>query len=56
MEYVEYGDLSQYMENPVSKTEAKEIIRQVLEGLEVLHDKGIYHRDLKPQVRLLGSS
>lgn len=52
MEYIEHGDLSKYMENYAdkAKTEVKEITAQILEGLEVLHGKGICHRDLKPQV------
>jgi serine/threonine protein kinase len=29
---------------------AKEITRQILEGLVVLQKEGICHRDLKPQV------
>lgn len=50
MEYIEHGDLSGYIKNPKAKSDAKEITRQILEGLEVLHEKGICHRDLKPQV------
>lgn len=52
MEYIEHGDLGQYIKNcgPTAKSEAKEITTQILEGLVVLHDRGICHRDLKPQV------
>lgn len=53
MEYMVNGDLGQYMESVGShiREEAKEISRQVLHGLVVLHAKHICHRDLKPQVR-----
>lgn len=52
MEYIEHGDLGQYIEKswPQAKAEAKEITVQILEGLEVLHEREICHRDLKPQV------
>lgn len=50
MEYIEYGDLSEYIKDGRAKPDAKKITRQILEGLEVLHEKGICHRDLKPQV------
>jgi serine/threonine protein kinase len=53
MEYIENGDLSQYLkESPKRvKAEARNIVRQILEGLVVMHDQNICHRDLKPQVR-----
>lgn len=52
MEYIPHGDLSQYFINfrPKARLEAKEIIAQLLEGLVVLHERDICHRDLKPQV------
>lgn len=50
MEYIEHGDLSQYLKSPDSRPNAREITRQLLEGLTILHDKKICHRDLKPQV------
>lgn len=52
MEYIEHGDLSQYLKSsgPKAKSEAKEIVRQLLQGLVILHERYICHRDLKPQV------
>lgn len=51
MECIAQGDLSQYLKDfgPKARLEAKEIIRQILEGLVVLHGRDICHRDLKPQ-------
>lgn len=51
MEYIEHGDLSQYIKADMAKTEVREITSQILRGLVVLHGRGICHRDLKPQVR-----
>lgn len=50
MEYVEYGDLSQYIRDQSARPEAREITSQLLEGITVLHERHICHRDLKPQV------
>lgn len=52
MEWVESGDLGRYMEAHKTKArvEAAEIMAQVLEGLAALHERGIWHRNLKPQV------
>ncbi|KAK8137469.1 hypothetical protein PG984_002962, partial [Apiospora sp. TS-2023a] len=48
MEYLADGDLQRYLTRPLPETEAKNIISQVLEGLQYMHDNGFAHRDLKP--------
>lgn len=52
MEYIEHGDLSQYLKapGPRSANNIREITRQLLEGLAILQDLKISHRDLKPKV------
>lgn len=53
MEYVPHGDLAMYiMTTPDDERDAREVTRQLLTGLSVLHSRRICHRDLKPQVRL----
>lgn len=50
MEYIEHGDLNTYLNEhgtmPVELT--KMVIVQILEGLKYIHNKGVSHRDLKP--------
>lgn len=55
MEYIEYGDLGQFIADrgQQAKAGAWDIASQILEGLAVLHEREICHRDLKPQVRLI---
>jgi serine/threonine protein kinase len=40
-----------YSSPPLSEEEVKDISRQILEGLKIMHGEGFAHRDLKPQVR-----
>ncbi|RPB06519.1 kinase-like protein, partial [Morchella conica CCBAS932] len=53
MEFVENGDLSTLIQlnqsSPLLEDTCREITRQTLEGLRVLHERHICHRDLKPQ-------
>lgn len=50
MEYLRYGDLSRYATVGISEAESKEITKNVLRGLEVMHKHDYTHRDIKPQV------
>lgn len=53
MEYVPHGDLAAYIKTtPNEQREAREVTRQLLTGLAMLHSRHICHRDLKPQVCL----
>lgn len=58
MEWMEGGDLGGFMksEGPRAELEVREIAAQVLEGLTVLHESGIFHRNLKPQIWRLFSA
>jgi serine/threonine protein kinase len=61
MEYMPLGDLEHNVQQiekypahsspPLSEEEVKDISRQILEGLKIMHGEGFAHRDLKPQVR-----
>lgn len=53
MEYLQHGDLTHYVKNssPCSANNARDITRQLLEGLVFLHELDIAHRDIKPQVQ-----
>ena len=49
MEYLSGGTLRDYVRqnHPLPVAEIKRIARQICLGLQAIHDKGIYHRDLK---------
>lgn len=55
MEYVDGGDLAQYMSDhrPISIPVALWFLTQVASGLEAIHASGVVHRDLKPENVLL---
>ncbi|KAG0643271.1 kinase-like domain-containing protein, partial [Tuber brumale] len=48
MEYLEEGDLTKHIGTPLPQETVRSISKQILEGLEVMHQQGIAHRDLKP--------
>ncbi|KAJ9481513.1 hypothetical protein VN97_g11965 [Penicillium thymicola] len=58
MEYLELGDLQDYVfgqSQPLPEFEAQCIMSQILEGLDLMHENGYTHRDLKPNNILLRS-
>jgi len=55
MEYVKGTNLSDYLIEKKGKLEneqMKSFIKQILEGLAFLHDKGIVHRNVKVKLLL----
>ncbi|CUS11445.1 unnamed protein product, partial [Tuber aestivum] len=48
MEYLEEGDLTKHTGTPLPQITVRNISKQILEGLQVMHQEGIAHRDLKP--------
>ena len=50
MEYFKEGDLSKHTGRPLPQETVQNISKQILEGLKVIHQHGIAHRDLKPSV------
>jgi serine/threonine protein kinase len=57
MEYIEGRDLQQVIRNagPASVSEACHWVRQAALGLHHAHEKGVYHRDVKPANLMLGN-
>jgi serine/threonine protein kinase len=53
MEYLPNGDLHKYLGSAFPEREGQEIVSQVLEGLDFMHQNGFAHRDLKPAVSLI---
>jgi serine/threonine protein kinase len=54
MEYFPLGDLSHHIEaltSPIVELDAVQIVTQILEGVDFMHNLNYAHRDLKPAVR-----
>jgi len=50
MEYLQEGDLTKYIGKPLPQETVKTISMQILEGLKIMHEEGMAHRDVKPSV------
>ena len=50
MEYLPLGDISTCYDDPIPESQVKVVAAQLLEGLVKMHEMGITHRDIKPQV------
>ena len=55
MEYLPEGDLTKHISTraPLPQETVKNISKQILEGLQVMHQEGMAHRDIKPAVSSL---
>ncbi|KAM7216897.1 putative serine/threonine-protein kinase [Rhypophila decipiens] len=58
MEYLPHGDLYHHTQNmpPFSELEASKVVRQLIQGVQYMHDNGFAHRDLKPHNILIAST
>jgi len=58
MEYLPVGDLQRHKEDlpPFPEPDASKIVRQLIQGVQFMHDNGFAHRDLKPGNILISSA
>lgn len=48
MEWIEGETLAEWLTQPHTRSERKQVARQLLEAVEFVHDQQVVHRDLKP--------
>lgn len=58
MEYVQGGLLKKLFKRtkPLTENEVRNVIKNILEGIGYIHERGYMHRDLKPENILLCES
>jgi serine/threonine-protein kinase PpkA len=56
MEYLPHGDLKARIQRGVSEADALRYVEGVAQALQVVHDAGLVHRDLKPPNVMLRAS
>jgi Protein kinase domain len=50
MEYLEHGSLTEYINALFPESEVQDVVLQLSEGINFMHENGFAHRDLKPSV------
>lgn len=51
MEYIENGNLHELLvRESISEHDMKAITKQLLQGLQIMHENHFCHRDIKPEV------